>query len=624
MSPAPGRPPGGDPTPALRVANCSGFYGDRLSAAQEMVTGGPIDVLTGDWLAELTMLILAKAKLKTPDLGFATTFLTQMEQVLGTCLDEGITVVSNAGGLNPAGCAEALAALAQRLGLAPRIAYVDGDDLTGRLDELAEAGITLANLDTGESLQDLGIQPVTANAYLGAWGIREALDRHAQVVITGRVTDAAVVLGPAASHHGWARTDWDRLAGGVVAGHVIECGAQCTGGNYAFFTEVPGLERPGFPVAEIHADGSFVVTKHPGTGGLVSTDTITAQLLYEIQGAGYFNPDVVVAFDTITVAADGPDRVRVSGVVGRPAPRTTKVAINYLGGYRNSMTLGLTGLDIEAKAELAQRTLWSLLPGGRESFEATDVALRRTDHPDPATNADAIAELTVTVMDPDPDKVGRAFSNTVIEMVLASYPGLFATSPPGPASSYGVYWPSLVPAEVPRHRVVMDGQTVPVDPAPVDDASVEDRYALDSPGSSSERVAVAAQPGPEVATTRIELGRLVGARSGDKGGNANVGVWVRHDEAWEWLAGFLTVERLRQLMPAETAGLEVRRYELANLRAVNFVIVGLLGRGVAASTRMDPQAKGLGEYLRAKRVDLPTHLLPPVGPLPHSVDAVHA
>jgi hypothetical protein len=205
-----------EPEPArdpLRIANCSGFFGDRLSAAREMVEGGPIDVLTGDWLAELTMMILAKGKLKDPDLGFAPTFLTQMEQVLGTCLAEGIVVVSNAGGLNPAGCAEALHALATRLGLAPAIAHIEGDDLMPRLGELGAAGIDLRNIDTGESLADLGVEPVTANAYLGGWGIAEALNRGADVVITGRVTDAAVVLGPAASYFDWSRTDWDSRPG---------------------------------------------------------------------------------------------------------------------------------------------------------------------------------------------------------------------------------------------------------------------------------------------------------------------------------------------------------------------------------------------------------------------------
>ncbi|HWW53862.1 MAG TPA: acyclic terpene utilization AtuA family protein, partial [Acidimicrobiales bacterium] len=415
----------------LRVANCSGFYGDRLSAAAEMVEGGPIDVLTGDWLAELTMLILAKARMKRPGGGWATTFLTQLEQVLGTCIDRNIKVVSNAGGLDPASCADAVRELADRLGLTVKVAHVEGDDLLGRLDELQAAGHPLVNLDTGELLADLGISPVTANAYLGGWGIAECLARGADVVVTGRVTDAALVVGPAAWRFGWSHDDWDRLAGAVVAGHVIECGAQATGGNYAFFDEIPGLEHPGFPIAEIAEDGSSVITKHPGTGGLVSVGTVTAQLLYEIAGPAYANPDVVARFDTIRLAPDGPDRVRIDGARGEPPPSTAKVALNYIGGYRNTMTLVMTGLDVEAKADLALRTLWSLVP--RETFDTVDVALtgpgRHGD--DPATNDEALSFLRVTVMSGDETKVGRAFSSAVIEMALASYPGFFGTSAPG-------------------------------------------------------------------------------------------------------------------------------------------------------------------------------------------------
>ena len=313
-----------------------------------MVEGGPIDVLTGDWLAELTMLILWKAKARHADGGYATTFLTQMEQVLGTCSDRGIKVVTNAGGLNPAGCAERVRELATRLGLSVRVAHVEGDDLLGRVAELRPQ---LTHLDTGASLT---ADPVTANAYLGGWGIASALGAGADVVVCPRVTDAALVVGPAAWWWGWALDDWDRLAGAVVAGHVIECGAHATGGNFAFFTELPHRDRPlGFPIAEVDADGSSVITKHPGTGGAVTLDTVTAQLLYEIAGPAYANPDVVARFDTCRLEQEGPDRVRISGTAGEPAPATTKVAINLFGGYRNQMTFVLTGLDQDAKAQWA-------------------------------------------------------------------------------------------------------------------------------------------------------------------------------------------------------------------------------------------------------------------------------
>jgi hypothetical protein len=591
----------------VRIANCSGFYGDRLSAAREMVEGGPIDVLTGDYLAELTMLILWKARQKDPSAGYARTFLTQLEQVLGTCLDRGIRIVANAGGLNPLGLADEIGALAARLGLAPRVAAVTGDDLLDRLPSLQEEGVDLAHLDTGRTLADAAVRPITANAYLGGWGIAEALGAGADVVVCPRVTDASLVVGPAAWWHGWSRTDWDALAGAVVAGHVIECGPQATGGNYAFLDEITDRRYPGFPVAEVAADGSSVITKHPGTGGLVSTGTVTAQLLYEIAEPAYANPDVVAHFDTVRLAADGPDRVRISGTRGSPPPPTLKVALNSLGGYRNTMTLVLTGLDVEAKAAWAEELLFAQL-GGRESFAETDVRLLRCPVPEGAydapTNEQATAHLRITVKDGDAAKVGRRFSDALTSLALGGYAGFSATTPPTPETAYGVYWPAVVPADVVRHAVRLPDGTVrdiphtPSAPPPVlsrDQVRVLDRDKAPSGGRSGE-------------TRRVPLGTIAGAGSGDKGGNANVGFWVRTDDAYAWLAAELTPARIRELL-TEAADLDVRVFPLPNLRAVNVVIVGLLGEGVAASTRPDPQAKGLGEYLRSRLVEVPVELL---------------
>jgi hypothetical protein len=585
----------------VRIANCSGFYGDRFAAAQEMVEGGPIDVLTGDYLAELTMLILWKARQKDPGAGYARTFLGQFEQVIGTCLDRGITIVVNAGGLNPAGLAARLRETAAGLGLAPKIAHVEGDDLLGRLGELTEAGQPLANADTGEPLAKAGVTPVTANAYLGGWGIAAALRAGADVVVCPRVTDASLVTGPAAAWHGWTPADLDELAGAVVAGHVIECGPQATGGNYPFLDELPDRRYPGFPIAEVAADGSSVITKHPGTGGVVSVGTVTAQLLYEIAEPGYAGPDVVAHFDTMRLAADGPDRVRIGGTRGSPPPETLKVALNYLGGYRNTMTMVLTGLDIEEKAARAETMLFGLL-GGKDRFAAVDVALIRSDRPDAPTNEQATAQLRITVMDPDPGKVGRSFSGAMIELALAGYAGFHTTTPPTEASAYGVYWPTFVPATAVQHTVVLPDAT---------------RLAIPPPHAGGTGPAPAPEPPPAPAlagpTRRAPLGLICGARSGDKGQNANVGLWTRQPQAYDWLRGYLDVGRFRELLP-EAAGLEVRRYELPNLHALNFVVAGLLGLGVAASTRPDPQAKGLGEYLRSRHADIPVALLQAADP----------
>ncbi len=581
----------------IRIANCSGFFGDRLSAAQEMVEGGPIDVLTGDWLAELTMLILARTRMKHPGAGYARTFVTQMEQVMGSCLDRGIKVVSNAGGLDPENCAEAVAEVAQRLGLNPKIAYVRGDDLLPRMTDLIAAD-QLTHFETGEPIKDASAF-LTANAYLGCWGIVDALQQGADIVITGRVTDAAVVCGPAAWHHGWSRTDWDALAGAVAAGHVIECGTQASGGNYSFFTEVPGMSRVGFPWAEIAEDGEVVIGKHDGTGGEISIGTVTSQLLYEIGGPEYFGPDVTTRFDTIELEQTAPDRVRMYGIQGEPPPATLKVCINRPGGFRNDMSVCLTGLDIEAKAELVEEAFWTACPFAPEDFAHVSTRLMRTDSPDPESNEEAVAILRISVKDPDPKKVGRAFSNAVIELALASIPGFFGVGGgPGAGRPFGVYVPACIPADiVPQQVVVLGGETHEI-------SSLIPGKAAHVSGRSGPGAAI-----PSGATIRSPLGTVFGARSGDKGGNANLGVFARGDEAWAWLDEFLTVERLRELLP-EVAELKVDRYRLPAIRSLNFVLHGLLEEGVAASTRQDPQAKSLGEWLRARVVELPKELIP--------------
>ncbi|MEY9856289.1 hypothetical protein ABH935_001893 [Catenulispora sp. GAS73] len=560
----------------LRIGNASGFYGDRFSAVREILEGGELDVLTGDYLAELTMLILGRDRMKNPDAGYAKTFLRQMEDALGLALERGVKIVANAGGLNPAGLADRLREVAAKLGLDAAIAHVEGDDLLPRASELGFAGA------------------LTANAYLGGFGIAACLRAGADIVVTGRVTDASLVVGPAVAHFGWQPADHDRLAGAVAAGHVIECGAQATGGNYAFFTEIADLRRPGFPIAELHADGSSVITKHPGTGGAVSVGTVTAQLLYEITGHRYANPDVTTRLDSVTLTQDGPDRVGIGGVVGEAPPPQLKVALNKLGGFRNEVEFVLTGLSIESKADLAKEQLLAGLTDTPESIEWT---LVRTDQPDADTEETASALLRCVVRDQNADTIGRAFTGAAVELALSGYPGFHVTAPPGAASPYGVYTAAYVDAaEVTHVAVLPDGERVVV-------AHPDQTLEL---GTAPDPVLPQRHPAEE--THLAPLGLVFGARSGDKGGDANVGVWARSDEAWRWLAHELTVERFKALLP-ETADLAVTRHVFPNLRAVNFVVEGVLGAGVASQARFDPQAKGLGEWLRGRNVELPVSLL---------------
>jgi acyclic terpene utilization AtuA family protein len=605
----------------LRVANCSGFYGDRLLAAREMVDGGPIDVLTGDWLAELTMGVLGRQLMRDPDAGYARTFVTQLDDVLEDCLDHGITIVSNAGGLNPAGCAKQIEAIGARIGRDVKVAVVTGDDATEAFRAARAADWDAPHLDTGEPVTTAGREPLLANAYLGGWAITEALAAGADVVVTGRVTDAALVTGPAAWHFGWARDDWDKLAGAVAAGHVIECGAQATGGNFSFFTEVTDLAKPGFPLAEISEDGSAVITKHSGTGGAVTVDTVTAQLLYEVNGPRYLGPDVVTRLDTVRLEQDGPDRVRISGVRGEAPPETVKVGALIPGGWRNEGTFVLTGLDIEEKANLAQAALWAHVPGGETAFDQVTVRLLRAGRPDPRTMQEAVALLTITVTGQDP-KLVAGFSRAAVETGLGSYPGLTMTAPPGKGSPVLVFWPTLMPASDFTQTVTLEERSwvVPLtvgaaraadDPfssaavAPRDDPPYPPAVR---PVKSENTGRTLSAPAADGSTVRLPLGTLLGARSGDKAGNATLGVWARDDAAHRWLRSWWTEPRLRELLP-ETAGLELRLWEFPLLRACGVTVVGLLGAGVAANHALDGQAKALGEYLRAKVADIPADLL---------------
>ncbi|MFC4532987.1 acyclic terpene utilization AtuA family protein [Sphaerisporangium dianthi] len=602
----------------IRIANASGFYGDRGAAFAEMVTGGDVDVVTGDYLAEVTMLVLAKARARDPEAGYAASFPAQLAPVLGAVLSRGLKVVVNAGGLNPRGLADRLTAQARAAGLAPRVACVVGDDLMERLGELQAAGHPLAHTERGTPLAGSGLTPLTANAYLGGWGIVRALEAGADIVVCGRVSDAALTVGPAAWWHGWARDDWDRLAGAVAAGHVIECGAQATGGNYSSFLQVPGLTRPGFPIAEVAADGGAVITKHPGTGGAVTVGTVTAQLVYEIQGTRYLNPDVTTLLDTLSLRQAGHDRVEIAGTRGAPPPPFAKVAVTALGGYENEITLVLTGRHIEQKAELVERAVREgLAEGCSAAFQRVGTAA-----PDAADQNAASCLLRIAVKGPEEKAVGRSFSGLVVGLALGSYPGFYATGAPRGAHSYGTYWPATVPVTEVDHQVVLPDGTVESVPWPPTAQPPEEPASSAPPGGSEStpRGWESTPPGPAADGTaagrdagadgadgtlvRVPLGEVADARSGDKGGNANLGLWTRDEESYAWLRGALTVDRLRALLP-EAADLPIDRYDLPNLRALNFVVHGLLGEGATATSRFDAQAKALGEFVLSRLVDVP-------------------
>ena len=582
----------------IKIANCSGYYGDKLSAAKEMVEGGPIDVLTGDYLAELTMAILFNQRMQRgEDKGYVGTFLKQVKEVAQSCKDKNIKIVTNAGGLNPSSMALEIEKILKELSIDLKVAYIDGDDLMPRITELNNEGELFNNIDKKIPLNESGCQTLTANAYLGAWGIKEALDKGADIVVCPRVTDAAVVIGPAAWKFGWNRTDYDSLAGALAAGHIIECGCQATGGNYSFFKEVPTFDNVGYPIAEIEKDGSFTITKHPGTGGLVSIGTVTAQLLYEISSPAYINPDVIGHFDTLKIEQEGKDRVYVSGCRGSTPPPTHKACINLAGGYRNGMDLVITGLDIEEKAKIFTDALFNSV-GGKEQFDDVSINLHRTNKENPNSNEEAMATLSISVKSMNPDLVGRLFSAKIIELSLANYPGFFSSGggkKPGPVI---VYWPALVDSKFINEYVHIDGETIEI--IPTSQMGFEESFY--------QKNLVEIAPAPEGKTDKGTLGSYFGARSGDKGGCANLGVWAKTDLSYSFLYNFLTVEKLKELLP-DLNNYEIDRYDLPNIKSLNFYIHGILEDGVSSNNKKDGQAKSLGEYLRAKIVDLPISII---------------
>ncbi|TWS24985.1 DUF1446 domain-containing protein [Tsukamurella sputi] len=581
----------------VRIANFSGYLGDRATAIDEVMAGDPVDVMVGDYLAEITLAGLVGAYRANPQAGFVPVFVDQIRPHLSAIAERGIRVVTNAGGFNPAALAAALRDEAAKAGADLRVAHVEGDAVLDRLDDLAAAGHRLDNLDSGAPISSWRAQPLAANAYLGGWGITAALAAGADIVVCGRVTDASLITGPAAWWHGWDCEDFDALAGAVVAGHIIECGPQAVGGNFSGFTGLGDLRRPGFPIAEVAADGSAVITKHGRDGGAVTVDTVTAQLVYEIQGPNYLNPDVTVGLQDVRLAQTGPDRVRVSGAVGSPPPATTKVATFGVVGYRTVGTVFATGTDVPAKVDLLRSQLELDKPAG-VSVTVTQVGVPAAD---PETQWEATVALRVLAAAPTADELAEYnLIRRLGSLYLQSFPGIFHDgasvlhAAPSPTIDY---WPGLLPTAELAHRAVLDDGTA-IAIAPPDATSVPDQ-----PGHPEPEQALETGPVREV-----PLGTVAYARSGDKGGNSNVGIWTPDAAAWPWLRRFLSTDEVRRLFP-DAKGLDIVRHEFPELRAVHFVFRGLLGTGGSSNDRIDQVGKAVGEYLRSRIVPVPETVL---------------
>jgi len=585
------------------IANCGGFWGDDPTAARRQVEGGPIDYLVMDYLAEVTMAILQKQKAKKPDAGYATDFLVQMREVLPQCMARGVRIIANAGGVNPLACRAALEKLALELGVADKVkvGVVMGDDIFPDLDAVLASGEPLAHMDTGRPLSDVRAKVLSANVYLGAAPIVKALEMGANVIVAGRVTDTAVTLAPLMHEFGWAPDDWDRVAAGVIAGHIIECGTQCTGGNFTDWKLVPTYADIGFPIVEAHADGSFVVTKHPRTGGLVSVHTVSEQLVYEMGTPAYISPDCVARFDSITLTQEGPDRVRVTGARGAPAPAKLKVSLSFEDGYRAFGRLMVSGPDALAKSKKVAEAFWECVGGkalyadAREQFVGWDSC-----HPPLAKDEPGEVLVQFAVRDADEKKINARFGPQLVPRVLGTVPGITYLADQGrPRASEVVgYWPALISRECVKQRVIVGERTEDVAQPDLSKAKAVAFHAT-SP------TATVPESGRRV---RVPLGRLCLARSGDKGDTANVGVIARSDAVFAWMTKRLTAAFVKRRFEGVCKG-KVERHVVPNLRAINFLLHESLGGGGTLSLLLDAQGKTYSQYLLAAKVTVDAALV---------------
>lgn len=589
---------------SIVIANCGGFWGDDPTAAKRQVEGGPIDYLVMDYLAEVTMAILNKQMARDPAKGYATDLLLQLRDVLVTAVENDIKIISNAGGVNPLAAGEAVEKLAAELGVADRVkvGVVLGDDLYPRLDELIARGETFTHLETGEPIEAIRGDILSANAYLGAGPLVEALAMGANVVVCGRVTDAGVTLAPMIHEFGWAPDDWDRVASGVVAGHIVECGLQATGGNFTDWGKVPSWSNMGYPLVEVREDGTFTVTKHPDTGGLVSVHTITEQLLYEIGPPGYLSADAVARFDTIQLTQEGPDRVGVHGVRGTPAPDTLKVSISYRDGYRAFGRLLISGPDALDKAEAVEDMFWESV-GGSDAYDEALAQVIGWDgtHPpiDPDHEPNEVI-LQLGVRDRDAAKIQRGFAAQVVPKVLGSVPGITYIADhgrPRPSEVVG-FWPALISRTAVTAEVIVGDQRVEV---PMGDWS----RSTAAPFEVEEAGAEFSETGVDVT---VPLSELCLARSGDKGNIANLGVIARSPAVYLWMLDNLTEDAIDEFFD-EVDHRDIERFELPNLLSVNFLIHDALGGGGTRSLMADPQAKTFAQFLLSAEVTVDEGLL---------------
>ncbi len=590
----------------IRIGNAGGYWGDDLSALKRQLTGGPLDYITMDFLAEITMSILQRQRKANADLGYAVDFLHQLEECLPLIVKKNVRVISNAGGINPIGMARKIVEMAKKKKLNVKVGVVYGDDISGQLYELSAAGERFANMETGDDFFAVRSRIASANIYLGAEPVVKALDAGCQIVVTGRVTDTGLTLAPMIHEFGWPMDDWDKMAAGVVAGHMIECGCQVSGGNITDWQDVKDFDNIGYPIVEMEKSGDFVVTKHKKTGGLVSEKTVKEQLVYEMgDPSNYISPDGVARFDTAHLKVEGKNRVRVSGIKGRPEPDYLKVSMAYEDGWKSSGEVLVSGPETDKKADIIADILWNKLKHKYES-KRTEKIGSGSIWPDELRGAESNEILLrFGVRDQDFGKV-RDFGKALSTLILSGPAGMAVTGQGRPKPKQVVaYWPALI------HRSRVTAKVLTINTIG-EEEFFEIQFpirvqatTLELPNDKGARKKLKKAAGR---VKQVRLSEICYARSGDKGDTCNIGVLARSPKVYEWIVENLTSDVVKKFFKGTTFG-KVIRYELDNLHALNFLLEETLDGGGTSSLMIDPQGKTLAQALLQMQVKIPVSLL---------------
>lgn len=587
----------------IRIGNVSGSIFDRVESMKSLLEEETVDAITGDWLSEINLARLALEKNEDVNKGFEPAFLECLSLAIDQVAVNKIKVVSNAGGLNPKTLATLVRNLIQEKGLNLSVAYLDGDDLIDMLPALQHKGHEFLNLDNGEAFSNLGCKPIAANAYLGGWGIVRALNEGVDIIITGRVTDAAPVIALAAWWHQWKETDFNELAQALVAGHLVECSNYVTGGNFPGFKNIGPLDNLGYPIAEIAANGDVVITKGEMTNGAVTKESVITQLVYELQGSYYVNPDVTAYLPNICITEIAKNRVLVTGATGIAPPKTAKVGISTIGGYTAEMHWYFAGLDIKEKVEMFKTQAmhyFDLSKFRQLSFDTYGSVAE-----DPKNQREATVHLRVFAQANEKETLEpKNFLYVLLNNTMQTYPGAtcnydFRLTLP---REFIEYWPTLLNIqEIEQKLHLEDGRIIEIQPAAV---TCESSYPVEHYDSDELYDENAFGE-----TVYAPLGTLVYARSGDKFTNSNVGFFVTEEDEWKWLKSLLSTAKLRELLGEDDIGGVIERVEFKNIYAVHFLNRCLLGKGAASTSSYDCLGKNVAEYLRCKKVNIPKKFL---------------